>query len=109
MWCGSAARTRACAEASAATSNPPHPLGQPADRDGAESDFDLCRLCPVYAIFFQQLISTKAREEFSDSPDHVHRVLAILDEFWALGEHKVLADAVALIRSQGLRMRLSSS
>jgi type IV secretion system protein VirD4 len=67
---------------------------------------DLRRMRPIYAIFFQQLIDTMAREEFGDRPEHRHRVLAILDEFWALGEHRVLADATAFIRSSGLRMAI---
>jgi type IV secretion system protein VirD4 len=67
---------------------------------------DLRRMRPIYAIFFQQLIDAMAREEFGERREHRHRVLALLDEFWALGEHKVLADATAFIRSSGLRMAI---
>ncbi|OYX02288.1 MAG: hypothetical protein B7Z14_03885 [Bosea sp. 32-68-6] len=67
---------------------------------------DLRRMRPIYAIFFQQLIDAMAREEFGEKREHRHRVLALLDEFWALGEHKVLADATAFIRSSGLRMAI---
>ncbi|MFX7393245.1 type IV secretory system conjugative DNA transfer family protein, partial [Acinetobacter baumannii] len=47
---------------------------------------DLRRMRPIYAIFFQQLIDAMAREEFGEKREHRHRVLALLDEFWALGE-----------------------
>ncbi|MBX9875735.1 MAG: type IV secretory system conjugative DNA transfer family protein, partial [Beijerinckiaceae bacterium] len=67
---------------------------------------DLRRMRPIYAIFFQQLIDAMAREEFGEKKEHRHRVLLILDEFWALGEHRVLADATAFIRSSGLRMAI---
>jgi type IV secretion system protein VirD4 len=67
---------------------------------------DLHRMRPVFAIFFQQLIDAMAREEYGDKPEHRHRVLAILDEFWSLGEHRVLAEASAFIRSSGLRMAI---
>ena len=67
---------------------------------------DLRRLRPLYAVFFQQLIDSMAQEEFGERYDHRHRVLAILDEFWALGEHRILADATAFIRSSGLRMAI---
>jgi type IV secretion system protein VirD4 len=65
---------------------------------------DIRRMRPIYGVFFQQLIDTMAREEFESKPDHRHRVLAILDEFAALGELRVLADATAFIRSSGLRV-----
>lgn len=89
----------------------------------AESDFDLRRLrserlsvfvCaqpddirrfrPIYANFFRQLIYAMAKEEYGETPDHAHPVLGIMNEFWALGEIKELADAVAFIRSSGLRI-----
>jgi type IV secretion system protein VirD4 len=67
---------------------------------------DLRRMRPLYAVFFQQLIDSMAGEEFGERYDHRHRVLAILDEFWALGEHRILADATAFIRASGLRMAI---
>lgn len=87
-----------------------------------ESDFDLAELrcermavfvCggpadiriyrPVYGLLFQQLVQMNTRAEFGRDPRHRHRVLGILDEFWALGKQDVLADASAFTASYGFR------
>ena len=92
------------------------------DAATADSDFDLATLrserlslfvCagpadlrlyrPVYGLLFQQLVQLNTRVEFGRDQSHRHRVLGLLDEFWALGKQDVLADAAAFTRSFGFR------
>lgn len=65
---------------------------------------ELRRLRPLTQVLCQQLISASSQVEYGQDPSHRYRVLVMLDEFWALGEMKVLADAAAFVRSYGIRM-----
>ena len=66
---------------------------------------DIRRLRPIYAQFFQQFVARNTLHEFGKDPanPHHHKVLVMLDEFWALGEVPILADAAAFTRSFGFR------
>lgn len=66
---------------------------------------DIRRLRPIYAQFFQQFVSRNTLHEFGKDTanKHHHPVLVMLDEFWALGEVPILADAAAFTRSFGFR------
>lgn len=68
---------------------------------GGPADIRIYR--PVYGLLFQQLVQLNTRSEFGRDPRHRHRVLGILDEFWALGKQDVLADASAFTASYGFR------
>ena len=68
---------------------------------GGPADIRIYR--PVYGLFWQQLVQRGTRVEFGRDPGHKHRVLGILDEFWALGKQDVLADASAFTASYGFR------
>ena len=70
---------------------------------GGPADVRLYR--PVYGLLFQQLVQISTRHEFGKDPEreHKHRVLGLLDEFWALGKQDVLADAAAFTASYGFR------
>lgn len=63
---------------------------------------ELRRLRPLTTVLFQQLVTTNSQVEFDRDPDHRFRAIAMLDEFWAVGEMKVLADAAAFLRSYGI-------
>jgi type IV secretion system protein VirD4 len=65
---------------------------------------DIDRLRPIFGLLFEQIVALMAREEFGDSPDHRHLVFMPLDEAWALGRVRAVADAAAFIRSSGLRI-----
>ncbi|PHK93446.1 hypothetical protein CR162_18400 [Pseudoroseomonas rhizosphaerae] len=65
---------------------------------------DIRRLRIIYQMFFSQFVAANTQQEFGEDPAHRHRVLVMLDEFWALGEVSVLADAVAFTRSYGFRL-----
>ena len=68
---------------------------------GGPADIRIYR--PVYGLLFQQLVQVNTRVEFGRDPAHRHRVLGLLDEFWALGKQDVLADAAAFTASFGFR------
>ena len=70
---------------------------------GATPD-ELRRLRPLMAVLFQQMISLNTQVEYDQDPAHTHRVLMMLDEFWAPGRMDMLADAAAFVRSYGIRM-----
>lgn len=91
----------------AATAESDFDIGELRDRRmavfvcGGPADIRIYR--PVYGLFFQQLVQRGTRVEFGRDPRHRHRVLGILDEFWALGKQDVLADASAFTASYGFR------
>lgn len=68
---------------------------------GGPADVRLFR--PVYGLLFEQLVQLNTRVEFGRDPAHRHRVLGLLDEFWALGKADGLADAAAFTASYGFR------
>lgn len=70
---------------------------------GATPD-ELRRLRPLMTVLFQQLVSLNTQAEFKPEHGHTHRVLMMLDEFWAPGRMDMLADAAAFVRSYGIRM-----
>lgn len=65
---------------------------------------ELRRLRPLMAVMFQDIVGSNTQVEFGHDPTHTHRVLMMLDEFWAPGRMDMLADAAAFVRSYGIRM-----
>lgn len=65
---------------------------------------DIRRLRPIYGLLFTQFVQMNSRVDYRHLRDrNPIRTLCLLDEFWALGEMKELADALAFLRSFGLR------
>lgn len=68
---------------------------------------DIRRLRPIYSLLFTQFMWMNSRQDWDGhkpgSRFRSIRTLVLLDEMWALGEMKELADALAFLRSFGLR------
>lgn len=65
---------------------------------------EMRRFRPLTTLLFQQLLDLNTEVEFGQDPDHSHRVLMMLDEFWAAGRMDMLADASAFIAAFGFHM-----
>lgn len=66
---------------------------------------DIDRLRPVFNLFFTQLFYMNAKQEWRPGALHRNvRTLCIFDERWAIGRMRVVDDAIAFIRSYGIRV-----
>jgi type IV secretion system protein VirD4 len=67
---------------------------------------DLHRLRPILSLFFQQLLGLQTQELPEHTPDCVHQVLLLLNEFTALGRVPIVSEAIPYMAGYDVRMLL---
>ncbi|WP_164931769.1 type IV secretory system conjugative DNA transfer family protein [Dyella sp. M7H15-1] len=65
---------------------------------------NLGRLAPLLNLFFQQIIDLNTRELPEHNPALKYQLLLMPDEFRSLGKMQVLVEAIAFLRSYGVRL-----
>ena len=67
---------------------------------------DLHRLRPILSLFFQQLLGLQTQELPEHTPDCVHQVLLLLNEFTALGRIPIVSEAMPYMPGYDVRILL---
>ncbi len=67
---------------------------------------DLHRLRPILSLFFQQLLGLQTQELPEHTPDCVHQVLLLLNEFTALGRIPIISEAMPYMPGYDVRILL---
>jgi type IV secretion system protein VirD4 len=67
---------------------------------------DLHRLRPILSLFFQQLLGLQTQELPEHTPDCIHQVLLLLNEFTALGRIPIVSEAMPYMPGYDVRILL---